>query len=51
MLTEVGGDTDEAGDDVDYEGEGVSGGELNEGSEGTHCALGGEYCCSLDGDE
>jgi len=23
--------TDEAGDDVDYEGEGVSGGELNEG--------------------
>jgi len=45
MLTaRVGGDTDEVGDDVDYEGK------LNEGSEGTHCALGGEYCYSLDGD-
>jgi len=33
--------------------EGVSGGELNEGSEGnegTYCALGGEYRCLLDGD-
>jgi len=50
MLIGVGGDADEAGDDVEYKGEGVSGGELNEGSEGTYCALGREYCCSLDND-
>ena len=53
MPIGVGGDADEAGDDVEYEGEGVSGGELNEGNEGnegTYCALEGEYHCSLDGD-
>lgn len=50
MPIGVGGDAEEAGEDVEYEGEGVSGGELNEGNEGTYCALGGEYRCSLDGD-
>ena len=31
ILAGVGGDTDEVSDDIEYVGEGVSGGKLNEG--------------------
>ena len=32
----MGGDAEEAGNDVEYIGEGVSGGELNDGTEGRY---------------